>query len=636
MCGITGFWTDSWTQEKAERVLITMSRAIAHRGPDGAGVFFERGVGLGHRRLSILDISEEGAQPMTSRSGRYVMVYNGEVYNHLALRRDLKGPWRGTSDTETMLEAFEVWGIRAAVEKFVGMFACAIWDRENQELVLIRDRLGIKPLYWGFVQKSLVFGSELKALRQFPGFSNDINRDALAAFMRANCVPQPQCIYEGIHQMVPGTLLFVRGGKTRVETFWSVRDVARRGLGAPFSGGAEAAQEHLEGLLKDAIRMRLLSDVPLGAFLSGGVDSSLVVAMMQTQSAEPVRTFSIGFDDEAYDEAGHARAVAKHLGTIHTELIVRAEDALEVVPKLARLYDEPFADSSQIPTYLVSQLARKHVTVSLSGDGGDEVFGGYNRHIWGPRVWNAVKHLPPRVRETLSQSLRRLSAGQMDAAFGLLERLLPQQSSVRLPTEKLQKLAGVIPSENMADLYARLVTHWDASVVLGAETSQAPWVDFGEAAESMMLLDMETYLTDDILTKVDRASMAVSLEARVPLIDHRIVEFAWQLPLDLKIRPGAQPPGKWIFRQILYKHVPQKLIDRPKMGFGVPIDAWLRGPLRDWAEDLLDESKMRQQGFLDATRVQQRWREHQACYKNWQHHLWDVLMFQAWLEEYRN
>lgn len=607
---------------------------MAHRGPDGSGIFFESGVGLGHRRLAILDVTEEGAQPMTSRSGRYVMVYNGEVYNHLELRRELKhGTWRGGSDTETILQAFEQWGVSAAVKRFVGMFACAIWDRETQELILVRDRLGIKPLYWGQVRAGLVFGSELKAVRGFPGFEARIDRAALTSYMRANCVPHPQSIYEGIHQMVPGTILYARHGRTRVETFWSAREVARRGIANPFDGSDEEATDTLHDYLRRAVKARLLSDVPLGAFLSGGVDSSLVVALMQELSDSPVRTYAIGFDEEAYDEASHARAVAQHLGTNHTELIVRAEDALAVVPRLATMFDEPFADSSQIPTYLVSQLARRDVTVSLSGDGGDELFGGYNRHTWGPRLWRTTGHLPAHVRRALGEGLRRLSAGQLDHAFGALERIVPGGVGMRLPTDKLQKLANVLPAEDLSDLYARLITHWDAGIVLGGEPSPAPWADIGHPAESMMLLDLETYLPDDILTKVDRASMAVSLEARVPLLDHRVVEFAWQLPLHMKIRPDARPASKWILRQVLYKYVPRALIDRPKMGFGVPIDAWLRGPLKDWAEDLLNEDRLKREGFFDAARVGQRWNEHQANFKNWQHHLWDVLMFQAWYSE---
>ncbi len=633
MCGITGFWAESIGTSRATDVVRAMCDSIAHRGPDAEGVWVRGAVALGHRRLAILDVSEAGAQPMSSPSGRYVMVYNGEVYNHLDLRAELDETWRGTSDTETMLAAFEKWGITASVKRFVGMFACAIWDTKEEELVLIRDRLGIKPLYWGKVGSALVFGSELKTFRAFPGFESKVDRGALAAYMRANCVPHPQTIYKGVHQMSPGTILRARRGITRVEVFWSARDVARNGLETPLHFGtnqAELAKELLHEELMEAVKLRLLSDVPLGAFLSGGVDSSLVVALMQAQSENPVRTFSIGFEDKAYDEADHARAVAKHLGTNHTELVVRPEDALEVVPRLSQIWDEPFADSSQIPTFLVSQLARQHVTVSLSGDGGDELFGGYNRHILGPKAWGLMSRLPSHLRGSASDLIGMLRAEQTDRLFGALDGRIPGAGKMRLPTDKLQKLGRILGAKSFQELYARLVTHWDSGVVLGAPDVAAPWAEIGSNAETMMLLDMETYLPDDILTKVDRASMAVSLEARVPLLDHRVVEFAWRLPLDMKIRPKADPAGKWLLRQVLYNYVPSELIDRPKMGFGVPIDAWLRGPLREWAEDLLHPDRLKQEGYFDPAPIRQKWDEHQSRAHNWQHHLWDVLMFQAW------
>ena len=615
----------------AEQTLGRMTRAIGHRGPDGAGhwVDVEAKVALGHRRLAIQDLSEAGAQPMWSASGRFVIVYNGEVYNHMDLRPELPGPWRGHSDTETMLAAFEAWGIRASVKRFVGMFAFAVWDRERRGLTLARDRLGIKPMYWGRSGHNLLFGSELKAFVAFPGFERRVNRRTLTAYMRANCVPSPLCIYEDCAQLPPGTLMTVRDGKTQLERFWSAREVARHGIDHPMTGSPQDIVDGLEAVLDEAIRMRLISDVPFGAFLSGGVDSSTVVALMRRHTST-VKTFAIGFEDEAYDEASYAREVARHLGTDHTELTVTAHDALAVVPKLAAMFDEPFADSSQIPTFLVSQLAKRQVTVSLSGDGGDELFAGYNRHIAGPKVWNVMGRVPADARQRLSQGLGMVSAGTWDRAFGVLERTLPGGVRVRLPTEKLQKFAAVLPAVDQRALYETLVTHWHSDVVIGGEPQNISWTDMGDFASSMMLTDLETYLPDDILTKVDRASMAVSLEARVPLLDHRVVDYAWHMPHEFKVRDGQ---SKWALRQVLYRHVPAELIERPKMGFGVPIVNWLRGPLREWAEDLLSAQRLQNDGYFDGDLVRTRWREHLGRVRNWQHHLWDVLMFQAWLHK---
>ena len=629
MCGITGFLGGV---ADPERVLGQMTRAIQHRGPDGAGHWFDlrSEVALGHRRLAIQDLSIEGAQPMHSDSGRYVMVFNGEVFNHLDLRTRLGGNWRGHSDTETMLRAIEKWGVREAVTQFVGMFAFALWDRETSELTLARDRLGIKPLYFGRVGQNFVFGSELKAFKSFPGFDPKVDRRALSAYMRSNCVPQPLCIYEDFSQMSPGTLLIVKGGKTRVERYWSAREVVRAGIDHFLIGSPDDIVNGLESILEKAVQDRLLSDVPLGAFLSGGVDSSTVVALMRKHQSSVVRTFSIGFEDDAYDEAVHARAVARHLGTEHTELVVTAADALEIVPRLATMYDEPFADSSQIPTFLVSRLAREHVTVSLSGDGGDELFAGYNRHVFGPKIWKVMGRLPVNARRLVAKGLTAVSAGAWDHAFGLLERALPSGVGVRLPTEKLQKFASVLPAKDQLALYETLVTHWSSDIVRGGESHPVAWSDLGDFASSMMLTDLETYLPDDILTKVDRASMAVSLEARVPLLDHRVVEYAWRMPHEFKIRDGQ---SKWALRQVLYRHVPREMIERPKMGFGVPIDAWLRGPLRGWAEELLSKQRLEQDGYFDASLIRTRWHEHLGHVKNWQHHLWDVLMFQAWLDQ---
>lgn len=628
MCGITGFVGD---MANASGVLKAITQPLIHRGPDSDGFWLDASqqVAFGHRRLAIQDLTVEGAQPMHSRSGRFVVVYNGEIFNQVDIRKQLDGPWRGHSDTETMLAAFEKWGVRGAVERFIGQFAFAVWDREAARLTLVRDQLGIKPLYYGRVGGVFAFASELKPFRALPGFSGEVSRRALTAYMRANCVPHPLCIYEGLAQLSPGTLLTWQHGKTQIERYWSSTDVARRGIADPLEANADTIVNGLEAVLDEAVTSQLLADVPLGAFLSGGIDSSTIVALMRKHLSH-VRTFSIGFEDEAYDEASHAREVARHLETDHTELIVTADDALDVVPDLPRMYDEPFADSSQIPTYLVSRLAREHVTVCLSGDGGDELFAGYNRHVLGPKVWGTFGRLPVPARRTLARGLNAVSAGRWDEAFGLLERVMPNGVGMRLPTEKIQKFAAVLPAEDQRALYATLVTHWPSDVVRGGSDEAIGWSDLGDFAPSMMLNDLQTYLPDDILTKVDRASMAVSLEARVPLLDPRVVEYAWRIPHAFKIRDGK---SKWALRQVLYKHVPPHLIERPKMGFGVPIDAWLRGPLRAWGEELLNEQKLREQGFFDVRRVRGRWHEHQGHVRNWQHHLWDVLMFQAWLEK---
>jgi asparagine synthase (glutamine-hydrolysing) len=620
-----------------------MADAIAHRGPDSSGTWVDsaRGVALGHRRLAILDLSPQGHQPMVSSSGRYVIAFNGEVYNFREMRGELSSRYHfnGGSDTEVMLAAIETYGLESAVRRFVGMFAFALWDRQQCRLHLVRDRLGIKPLYYGRVGGVFAFGSELKAIRALPEFDGEIDRDALALFLRYNCIPAPRSIYKGISKLPPGTILSVAEPtmhSARPAPYWSARDVAERGLESPFNGTDAEAANALEELLRDAVRLRMVADVPLGAFLSGGIDSSVVVALMQAQSDRPVRTYSIGSPDPGYDEAQHAKRVAKHIGTDHTELYVTSSDALAVIPKLPTLYDEPFADSSQIPTFLVSELARQHVTVSLSGDGGDELFGGYNRHTWGGRVLNAIRWTPTPLRRGIARVMETSSPTSWDRRYGAVERLIPPRLRQQMFGYKLNKLASALTASDSFDLYERLASHWfDAgTVVIGASSTERPMsrepLDPRRGfADQMMYFDLVTYLPDDILTKVDRASMAVALEARVPLLDHRVVEFAWRLPLHMKIREGR---GKWLLRQVLYRHVPQELVERPKSGFGVPLDAWLRGPLRDWAENLLDERRLREEGFLRPERIRERWRQHLSGQASWQYHLWDVLMFQAWLE----
>ncbi len=661
MCGIAGILdrTRGHSGGAFNVALTAMAEAVAHRGPDDSGVWFdtEAGIGLAHRRLSILDLSPAGHQPMISACGRYVIVFNGEIYNHRALRKELEfspspqpSPamgegvisWRGHSDTEVMLTAISHWGVEGALKRFNGMFAFALWDRKERTLTLARDRLGEKPLYYGWVGDVFLFGSELKALRVHPAWRETIDRNALALFMRHNYIPAPYSIYKDLYKLLPGTYwqisldaLAARGGV--LKTYWSAREVAERGQKTPFAGSDDEARDALESVLGQSVAGQMLADVPLGAFLSGGVDSSTIVALMQTQSARPVKTFTIGFNEEDYNEAGHAHAVARHLGTEHTELYVKPEEAQAVIPLLPGLYDEPFADSSQIPTYLVSRLARSHVTVSLSGDGGDELFGGYNRYFWAQNIWRRLGWLPHSVRAALAGVLTTLPPAAWNSAFKRFDRLLPANLRYANPGDKLHKLADILAVRNPEEIYWGLVSHWKqpAQIVKGATepatvlTDSSQWADVPDLAHRMMYLDTVSYLPDDILTKVDRAAMGVSLETRVPLLDHRVLEFAWTLPLSMKVRDGQ---SKWLLRQVLYRHVPKELIERPKMGFGIPLDVWLRGPLKDWAGELLNPARLEAEGFFNAAPIQQKWREHLAGQRNWSYYLWDVLMFQTWLE----
>jgi asparagine synthase (glutamine-hydrolysing) len=653
MCGLAGFVGGDWSsgEERARAVLGGMAGRIAHRGPDGTGLWLdaERRVALGHNRLAILDLSPAGDQPMLSAGGRYVIVYNGECYNHEELRHRLIAEsvpinWRGHSDTETLLAAIEAWGIRTTLERAVGMFAFALWDRQTKQLTLARDRLGEKPLYYGWQgagrDRAFLFGSELKALAAHPSFRREIDREALTLYMRHSYVPAPHSIYSGIAKLLPGAFLTLSAGSDEptVERYWSGAEVAREGARAQRQGSPEDHVDRLEDLLSDAVRQQMISDVPLGAFLSGGVDSSTIVALMQAQSGLPVRTFSIGFHEEAYNEAEHAKAVARHLGTDHTELYVTADEAMSVVPDLPSIYDEPFADSSQIPTFLVSQLARRHVTVSLSGDAGDELFAGYNRYKMTAAHWRRLSRIPRPLRAGLARGMASLSPASWDRIASALAPVLPASARMRLPGEKIIKAAGVLPSRSGSELYENLVSIWTdpAALVVGGSERAAGGAASGvdltglSEIERMMALDMLTYLPDDILTKVDRAAMSVSLETRVPFLDHRVVEHAWSMPLDMKLRDGET---KWALRQVLYRHVPRALIERPKMGFGVPIDGWLRGPLKAWAEELLGEDRLRREGYFDPQPIRRAWAEHQSGRANRQHQLWSVLMFQSWLEK---
>jgi len=638
MCGISGFWHNRWSDVCLSQI-ENMTMALAHRGPDGQGIWCDasQGIALGHRRLSIIDLSPDGAQPMHSRCGRYVIVFNGEIYNYRELRAELSPePWRGHSDTEVLLAAIVRWGLEESLRRFNGMFAFALWDCQTHELYLARDRFGEKPLYFQTGAQGFAFGSELKALRRAPGWQGEVDRDSLACLLAHNYIAQPHSIYRGVSKLAPACYMRLRGPSAHPEIrcYWDLREQARVAHAQMFAGSEQEILDGLETVLKRAVGLRMHADVPLGAFLSGGIDSSTVVALMQAQAAQPVRTFSIGFSVDAYNEAPYAAAVARHLGTAHTELIVEPKDALDVIPRLAHIYDEPFADASQIPTFLVSQLARQDVTVALSGDAGDELFAGYNRHRWIPSLWRRIGHLPLPARRLAAAALLGVSPGSWDCVFDKLARLRGRAEIVRNPGDKLHKLARVLDVASPAELYKRLISFWPQpeQIVLSSSRkalNSSAWDPSLGLCGATMLADTVGYLADDILVKVDRASMAVGLEARVPLLDPDLFAYAWSLPSQMKIR--AQD-SKWALRQILYRYVPQALIDRPKAGFGIPIDEWLRGPLRDWAEALLDEHRLRREGFFDPAPLRQTWAEHLSGRRNWQHHLWSVLMFQVWHE----
>ncbi len=639
MCGIVGFWDKSGVNTVT---IEKMAERISHRGPDDMGTWLNSNgdLALAHRRLSIIDLSPAGHQPMHSPCGRFTLVYNGEIYNHQDLRAKLKKEnghfnWRGHSDSETLLASLRHWGIEGALQRLNGMFAFALWDNAEKTLFLARDRMGEKPLYYGHNGNAFLFGSELKSLKAHPKWQGVINRDALTLYMRYNYVPTPWSIYQGIYKLAPAHFVVIKEGGNNVskpQCYWNLAKIAEKGS-ANLKDNTEQAIDELDTLLRDAVLGRMASDVPLGTFLSGGFDSTLVTALMQAQSDKPIKTFTIGFHEKGYNEAVHAKAVAKHLGTDHTELYVTSQEAIAVIPKLPTIWDEPFSDSSQIPTFLVSELARKHVTVSLSGDGGDELFCGYNRYIQGYQIWKKLCLLPPSLRNALAATINFLPANLL----GNMQQILPKRLQIAHLADRLPKLADVVKQNNGNSYYHNLVSHWKnpEDIVIGGKE---PLTLFSNPKnnpkllglrERMMYLDSMTYLPDDILTKVDRASMAVGLEARVPLLDHRVVEYAWQLPMSMKYKNGK---SKWILREVLYRYVPRELMERPKMGFGVPIDEWLRGPLRDWAEELLNEKRLREEGFFYPGPIRKMWEEHVSGKRRWHYYLWDVLMFQAWLE----
>lgn len=640
MCGITGLLeTGSQNRDNAS-LLEAMTAALASRGPDGRGHWHDpsAGVFLGHTRLSIVDTSSAGSQPMHAASSRFSLTYNGEIYNCNELRREIESDghvFRGHSDTEVLLEAINKWGIESATARLNGIFAFAVWDHQQRSLTLCRDQLGVKPLYWGKAGTAWLFASELKAFRQHPDFQSTVDRNSIVDYLRFGYVPAPHTIYAAAYKLMPGTMVTLRSHTEPAHSkFWSSIDVAHNARANRFGGSDEQAIDRLESLLAKAVARQQMSDVPLGAFLSGGIDSSTVVAMMQQTASQPVRTFSIGFEDDQYNEAEHAADVARHLGTQHTELYVQPQHARDVIPSLADIYDEPFADSSQIPTYLVSKMTREHVTVALSGDGGDELFAGYNRYVWAERIWRNISWIPHAARSTIAKTVRSIPPHVYDRAAKPLGRRVPTQ-----PGDKAHKLSHLLDLSNEDEIYRQLVSQWpDPSrlAINGHEHNgalQDPSIKqrFPNFTQRMQAIDLVTYLPDDILTKVDRASMAASLEARVPLLDPTIVEFAWSLPQHMKSRDGV---SKWLLRQVLYRHVPPALIERPKMGFGVPIGDWIRGPIRDWAENLLSTESLNRAGLIRPEPVRQAWQEHLSGRRNWQHQLWVILMLQEWSERW--
>jgi asparagine synthase (glutamine-hydrolysing) len=648
MCGITGYYSKSFSAQ--EDIILKMNSAISHRGPDMNGIWQNKnaGISLGHQRLSIIDLSKLGQQPMKSFSNRYILTYNGEIYNYLEIKKELElinsnVEWRGSSDTEVLLEAIEYWGIEATLKKIIGMFAFAVWDNKTHSLTLARDRMGEKPIYFGWqgsgTDKVFLFGSELKALKVHPRFIKDINRDAIVLQLKYGYIPSPHSIYKNIYKLLPGHYLQLSENDLQrnllpiPKPYWSLLDVAVYGVDNPLTLSEKEIKVELEQLLLSSVKQQMVSEVPLGAFLSGGVDSSTIVAMMQIQSSKQIKTFSIGFDDYNYDEARYAKKVANHLRTDHTELYISDKHAMMTITKLPFLYDEPFSDSSQIPTILVSELAKKKVTVSLSGDGGDELFCGYNRYTMSKNLWSKINLIPIFIRKILASGIKLVPHQSWNKLSNYSLSLKKYQNF----GDKIHKGADVLDSKNLLDLYSRIISFWrdENEVVINGKRPKTVLdntslkISSLDSQQQMMLLDSLTYLPDDILVKIDRAAMGSSLETRVPFLNHKLIEYVWKIPQSLKLRNGE---SKWILREILYQHVPKKLIEKPKMGFEVPLGAWLRGPLKHWAENLLNETRLQREGYLNPKLIHTKWNEHLSGKRNWEYDLWNVLMFQAWLE----
>ena len=648
MCGINGFYSKS--SSTFNNVIVKMNLAISHRGPDSNGTWTDKnsGIVLGHQRLSIIDLSVAGNQPMQSNSGRFILTYNGEVYNHLEIRQELEKnnseiKWRGNSDTETLLEAIDFWGVEVTLKKTVGMFAFGVWDKKNRSLTLVKDRMGEKPLYFGWQgegdNKVFLFGSELKGLKVHPEFNGEINRDSIALQLRHNCIPAPYSIYKNIYKLLPGHYLQLnendlkKGLLSSQKPYWSVTECAIDGNNNQLKLSESNIQKNLKIHLKSTIKQQMISDVPLGAFLSGGIDSSTIVALMQSQSNYPIKTFTIGFNESDYSEAQYAKKIAKHLGTDHTELYVPPKKAMEVIPKLPMMYDEPFSDSSQIPTFLVSQLAKQQVKVALSGDGGDELFCGYNRYLMSKKFWNTFRLMPLNLRKYIAYGIQSISPKNLSR----ISKFMPGLNQYSTFGDKMHKGANVLKAKSLYNLYYMLCSHWQnpTDVVINSKEPGTLLTEFKaeltglNSQQQMMARDLTTYLPDDILVKVDRAAMASSLETRVPFLDHKLIEYVWKIPHSLKFRNGQ---GKWILRQILNQYIPENLTKRSKMGFGIPIDTWLRGPLRDWAENLLNEKRLKEEGFFNPKLIRDKWEDHLSDKRNWQSDLWDILMFQAWID----
>ncbi len=650
MCGIAGLFDPlrAMDADRLGRRAADMTATLTHRGPDAGGLWVDpdHGVALGFRRLAVVELGPEGSQPMHSPDGRWVVSFNGEIYNYQALRRRLVGEglaFRGGSDTEVLVGSIQQWGLDRALEAWEGMFALALWDRHRRHLHLVRDRFGEKPLYYGWVGGQLAFASELKALRRLPGFVADIDRDAVALYLRHNCVPAPHTIYRGVSKLMPGHLVTVStdarpGQPPTARAYWSAGRAIEEARVRPLAGPTEELADQLEAVLSDSVAARMVADVPVGAFLSGGVDSSVVVALMQEHSSRPVRTFTVGFANRAFDESNEANAVATHLGTDHTPLLLGDGDAAAVIPQLSDIWDEPFGDVSEIPMHLVSRLARTQVTVSLSGDGGDELFAGYNRHAWLERLWRRSSVLPDPVRRMTGSALGRVPPGLVDAA-ARATTLMPSRFQIRNPASKVAKVGKVLAASGPEDAYLSLVSYWDRaeSMVVGAGPSASmaarpsEWPALDGMTEQMLWLDVVSYLPDDILTKLDRAAMAVSLETRVPFLDRAVFDLAWRLPMSVKLHEGST---KWLLRQVLYRHVPADLVERPKMGFGFPIGPMLRGSLRPWAEALLDEKRLDHQGLLDPEPIRRAWQQHVGGRRDFAHELWSILALQAWLDRW--
>ncbi len=649
MCGISGFYSNS--NFSTNQIIRKMNNIISHRGPDFSGIWQDDtvGIALGHQRLSIIDTSAAGNQPMQSNSGQLILTYNGEIYNHIDIRKDLDNiksniKWRGNSDTETLLEAIDFWGIEKTLQKIDGMFAFGLWNQKTRSLIIARDRIGEKPIYYGWQGKGenkvFLFGSELKVLKIHPEFNREIDRNSIALQLRHNCIPAPYTVYKDIYKLLPGNYLELRDEDLKrkklpiSKKYWSLTEKANYGNNNQLRLGKLDIQRDLENILKKTIKKQMISDVPLGAFLSGGIDSSTVVALMQSQSSNPIKTFTIGFNEDSYSEAHHAKKIAKHLGTNHTELYVSSKNAMDVIPKLPTMYDEPFSDSSQISTFLVSQLARQHVKVAVSGDGGDELFCGYNRYAFSNKMEKIFNLIPFKLRKVLSFGLKLLSHQN----WNKISKSLPGLNQYSNFGDKVYKGANALEVRKLQDLYYNICSHWQnpTDVIVNSNepgtflTEFKPELKGLNVQQQMMILDTITYLPDDILVKIDRAAMSTSLETRVPFLDHKLIEYVWQIPHSLKFRNGQ---GKWILREILNKYIPKNLTERPKMGFGIPIDTWLRGPLKEWAENLLNENRLKQEGYFNTKLIRSKWEEHISGKKNWQFDLWDILMFQAWLDE---